>query len=306
MSPVAFAGIAFVLAVAGLLVATRARARRPLALADYLDAVDGVAPSPLDGDIDGLPFAERVLRPLGTGVAKRIGALSPREHLESIHAQLLKAGLSSRMRAEEFVAVEVASVVGGTVLAVALVVLARPPGRIGFTCLLMFPVIGLLAARTWLTRKVEERQDLVRRDLPDVLDMLSLSVQAGLGFEAAIALVADRLPSPLASELALTLREMELGRTRREAFANLKRRTDVNELNTFVSAVIQADALGVPLGKVLQTQSAEMRLRRRQWARERANKLPVKLLFPMLLFIFPAIFVVLLGPAVGPLRDALG
>jgi tight adherence protein C len=103
----------------------------------------------------------------------------------------------------------------------------------------------------------------------------------------------------------MTLREMELGRSRREAFTNLKRRTDVLELNAFVSAIVQADALGVPIGRVLSAQAAEMRLRRRQWARERAAKLPVKILFPLLLFVFPPMFVVILGPAVGPLRDAL-
>jgi len=289
---------------ATLVAARRTRMSRRVALSDYLATVDGPSVGLLDGDDVG-SFADRVLRPAASSVARRIGALTPRGHLDAIHARLLKGGLATKVRAEEVVALEVGATFAGLGVAVAFVLLREPPGRIAVTTLVLFPVIGLLAVQSWLSRSVQERQDEIRRDLPDVLDLLSLSVQAGLGLEQAMALVIDRLPSALGAELALTLREMELGRSRREAFTNLKRRTDVLELNAFVSAIVQADALGVPIGRVLSSQAAEMRLRRRQWARERAAKLPVKILFPLLLFVFPPMFVVILGPAIGPLRDAL-
>ena len=305
MSAAIPAAVATLVAVLGAtrVVARRARDARRFALADYLTTVDAPVVGGLDEETAS--FSDRVLRPAGSSIARRVGALTPSGHLEAIHARLLKAGIATKVRAEEIVALEVGATIAAFGIAVLFVVLREPPGRIAVGTLVLLPFVGLLAVQSGLARRVEERQDSIRRDLPDVLDLLSLSVQAGLGLEAAMALVIDRLPSPLGVELALTLREMELGRSGREAFANLKRRTDVLELNAFVSAIIQADALGVPIGRVLSSQAAEMRLRRRQWGRERAAKLPVKILFPLLLFVFPPMFVVILGPAIGPLRDAL-
>ena len=118
-----------------------------------------------------------------------------------------------------------------------------------------------------------------------------------MGFEGALDVVCQNFDSPLAQEFSRTLREMELGLPRRDAFQNLKRRTEVPELSNFVLALLQADALGIPIGRVLKTQAAEMRNKRRQWAREKAGKLPVKIMFPLVCFIFPAILVIVLGPA---------
>jgi tight adherence protein C len=126
---------------------------------------------------------------------------------------------------------------------------------------------------------------------------MAISVEAGVGFEAALDVVCKNFESPLALEFRRTLKEMELGVGRREALSNLRSRNDVPELSNFVTALIQADALGMPVGRVLHTQAVELRNRRRQWAREKAAKLPVKILFPLVLFIFPAILVIILGPA---------
>ncbi|HZD79068.1 MAG TPA: type II secretion system F family protein, partial [Actinomycetota bacterium] len=158
---------------------------------------------------------------------------------------------------------------------------------------------------SWLKRKVEERKDAIRRDLPDTLDLLAISVEAGSGFEGAMQVVCQHFDSPLAEEFSRTLKEMELGLSRREALQNLKRRTEVPELSNFVLTLTQADALGIPVGRVLKTQAAEMRLRRRQWAREKAGKLPVKILFPLVIFIFPVIMIVILGPAAVEISGAL-
>jgi tight adherence protein C len=179
-------------------------------------------------------------------------------------------------------------------------------GGLAILGLVLLPVVGAQLPRSWLSRKVEERMDAIRRDLPDTLDLLAISVEAGMGFEGALGVVCDNFDSPLADEFARTLREMELGLPRREALQNMKRRTEVPELSNFVLTLTQADALGMPVGRVLKTSAEEMRSKRQQWAREKAAKLPVKILFPLVLFIFPAIFVVLLGPAASDIGAAFG
>ena len=141
-------------------------------------------------------------------------------------------------------------------------------------------------------------------NLPDTLDLLAISVEAGVGFEGAMAVVCEQFDSPLADEFSRTLKEMELGLPRREALQNLKRRTEVPELSNFVLALTQADVLGMPVGRVLKASATEMRSKRRQWAREKAGKLPVKILFPLVLFIFPAVLVIVLGPAASDIAEA--
>jgi tight adherence protein C len=168
------------------------------------------------------------------------------------------------------------------------------------------PIAGAKLPKSWLDRKVEERREANLRDLPDTLDLLAISVEAGVGFEGALGVVCDNFTSPLADEFARTLREMELGLPRREALQNLKKRTEVPELSNFVLTLTQADALGMPVGRVLKISADEMRTKRQQWAREKAAKLPVKILFPLVLFIFPSIFVVLLGPAASDIGAAFG
>ncbi|MPZ59683.1 MAG: hypothetical protein GEU93_00015 [Propionibacteriales bacterium] len=141
-----------------------------------------------------------------------------------------------------------------------------------------------------------KRQDQIRRSLAEAMDMLTVCVEAGLGFDAALAQVARKTDGPLARELSRVLQEMQLGTARLEALRALGERSTVPELQAFVSAILQSDGLGVPIADVLREQSREMRTKRRQLAEEKAQKIPVKILFPMLLFIFPALFVVVIGP----------
>jgi tight adherence protein C len=248
------------------------------------------------------PFFVRVVRPLAGGVTGMVSRLTPRAYIESIHKKIVTAGLAGTLRAEEFVVGQVAATGILTALAVGWVVLTGPATRMAVLALLLLPAVGALAPPSWLARKVDERKNSIRRDLPDMLDLLAISVEAGLGFEGALAIVTQHFNSPLATEFSLTLKEMELGLPRKEAFQNLKRRTEVPELSNFVLALLQADALGIPVGRVLRTQAVEMRAKRRQWAREKAAKLPVKILFPLMLFIFPAIMIVILGPAASEIK----
>jgi tight adherence protein C len=250
------------------------------------------------------PFWVRVVRPLSGRALRGVTRLTPRDYLERTHRKLLLAGLTTAMRAEEFVIAQAAATGLLTVAALAYLVLGQPATRYGILMLILAPTIGLCLPASWLTRKVKERQGSILKDLPDTLDLLAISVEAGMGFEGALEIVCQYFNSPLAQEFARTLHEMELGLPRRDAFQNLKRRTEVPELSNFVLALLQADALGIPIGRVLKTQATEMRAKRRQWAREKAAKLPVKMLFPLIGFVFPAIMVVVLGPAVAGIAKA--
>lgn len=297
------AGVGLVLA--GL--AQRGPATGPEGAAEYLRSLE------LDDDetdefqqMLAQPFLSRVIRPVADGVLGLLGGLLPGNYRERIRLQLLYAGLSGQYRSEEIISLQVVGGVGGLVAGLVLTATGTFSGGIGIFVLALLPVLGAQAPKSWLDRKVEERREAILRDLPDTLDLLAISVEAGVGFEGALGVVCDNFSSPLADEFARTLREMELGLPRREALYNLKKRTEVPELSNFVLTLTQADALGMPVGRVLKTLAVEMRSKRQQWAREKAAKLPVKILFPLVVFIFPAIFVVLLGPAASDIGGAFG
>ncbi len=251
------------------------------------------------------PFFVRVVRPLSAGFVGTVSRLTPGNYLESVRKKILVAGLTASIRPEEFVVAQVALGIFTTLVGVGWVVLSQPEPKWAVIALLLMPAVGLLLPASWLARKVESRKLAIRRDLPDTLDLLAISVEAGMGFEGALDIVCQHFDSPLAAEFSRTLREMELGLPRRDAFQNLKRRTEVPELSNFVLALLQADALGIPVGRVLRTQATEMRAKRRQWAREKAAKLPVKILFPLVVFIFPSILIVVLGPGTPGIYKAL-
>jgi len=166
-------------------------------------------------------------------------------------------------------------------------------------------VVGFFLPDVLLVNAGQKRQDGIRRALPDALDMLTVCVEAGLGFDAAIAQVARNTTGPFAAECARVLQEMQIGKSRVQALRALSDRTTIGELRSFVSALVQASELGVPVARVLREQAKEMRLRRRQRAEEKAQKVPVKILFPLLFCVFPAMFVVIIGPAALSIMQAL-
>lgn len=250
------------------------------------------------------PFIMRLIHPLGQAFGN-LTKLTPKNYVENVHKKLLHAGLANSIRAEELVVAQMALTGVLTVGGLLWAVLGSASPRTALLVAILMPTIGLLLPSAWLSRKVDERKGAILKDLPDTLDLLAISVEAGMGFEGALDIVCQHFHSPLAEEFHRTLREMELGLPRRDAFQNLKRRTEVPELSNFVLALLQADALGIPIGRVLRTQGAELRAKRRQWAREKAAKLPVKMLIPLTLFIFPAIMIVVLGPAAGGFINVL-
>lgn len=240
-----------------------------------------------------------------TPIQAWVAELIPSTHIARFRHRLELAGLAGKHTAEEVAATQVVLAAVGLIGGFLWAGFGDLPVAGALAAAVVLPVAGALAVPMWITHAIKQRATRIRCDLPEVLDLLSIAVEAGLGFEAALELVGRDIPGPLADEMRRALREMELGATRRESLGGLKRRMDVSEVNAFVLALTQADALGMPVGRVLRAQADEVRNRRRQWAREKAGKLPVKILFPMVGLIFPAIFVVLLGPAASGIYQAM-
>jgi len=250
------------------------------------------------------PLVKRIFGPGARGFKNVLSRLYPSSEVDRVHADLLKAGLTGTVRAEEFVAVQVGSALLGFGLGLVALVSGAVSVKMGLACLFLLPIIGGLAPSYWLRHRIKGRREQVTNDLPDLLDLMCISVAAGLGLEQAMQVSCARFDSPVCHELRLTLREMELGLSRHDALENMKLRTDIDDLVTFAVVLSQADALGLPIGRVLQAQADEMRDKRRQRAREKAAKVPIKILFPLALCFLPAIMIIVLGPIVGPIKHA--
>jgi tight adherence protein C len=251
------------------------------------------------------PLVIRVFGPTAQGFRNALARLYPSRDIDRVHVDLLRAGLTGTVRAEEFVALQMASVLMGLAVGITALVTHFGGPKLGVFLLLVLPVAGFLGPTKWLGRRIKTRRDTVTNDLPDVLDLMTISVAAGLGLEQSMQVTCAHFESPVCDELALTLREMELGLSRHDALENLKLRTDIDDLVTFSVVLSQADMLGLPIGRVLQAQGDEMRDKRRQRARERAAKVPVKILFPLVFCFLPAIMILILGPLIGPIKHAL-
>lgn len=247
-------------------------------------------------DLDlGRSASERVVQPMVHVLARRARRLTPVGMVESLERRILLAGQAARWPIERVLAVKlVLGVVGG------LLALARFAGDPSFGSLLLGVVVLALlcfAPDLLLHGRGAERQKRIQKELPDVLDQVTISVEAGLGFEAALAQAARSGKGPLAEELGRLLQDIQIGVSRGEALEALVHRTDAPDLRHFVLAVRQAERYGIPVAQVLRVQSREMRDKRRQRAEEQAMKIPVKVVFPVVFCIFPALFVVILGPA---------
>jgi tight adherence protein C len=239
--------------------------------------------------------AERVGRPTLLAIGARLGRLTPQARVDALRLRLTMAGSNGNYAVERLLVVKF----GGAALA-AFLLLVAPLGAIEHLRLLLAVVGGVLAfygPDLVIKSRARARQDTIRMELPDTLDQVRMSVDAGLGFEAALARAARAGDGPLSAELNRLLREMQLGIPRDEALRNLSARTDVADLDSFVVAVVQSQVYGIPIASVLRVQSDELRDKRKQRAEERALKIPVLLIFPLAFCIFPAMFIVLLGPA---------
>jgi tight adherence protein C len=224
--------------------------------------------------------------------------LTPGSYVRSLEDRLARAG--SGKTVEEVLAVKAIGAGAGLGIVAAT---ARP--GVGILFGVLAGTAGFIAADASLSRQLRRRTDAVLRALPDALDLMAVLTEAGVGLEGAIARAAEDVGGPLGAEFGRMLHEMHLGASRREALEALRARVDVPELGHLVLALLQADRLGIAVGKVLKKQAAQMRLKRRQLARERAAKTPVKILFPLIFGIFPAMMIVIVGPAALRVMDAL-
>ncbi|MEM7339999.1 MAG: type II secretion system F family protein [Actinomycetota bacterium] len=245
------------------------------------------------------PTHERILAPVLAGLARAGGRLNPPDYVDQVRRKHMQAGIADHDKVERFLAIRI---MGFLFIPIWLTFtfLINPLGLSGLSQLVfggLGAVIGAVGPSTRLDSKVKARQKSIERALPDVLDLLVISVEAGLGFEQALDRVIANVPGELAEEFARVLGESQAGSSRADALRALQTRVDIPEVRSFVLAMIQADTFGVSIGRVLRSQADEMRIKRRQKAQEQAQKAPVKMMIPMVLCIFPALFVVVLGPA---------
>jgi tight adherence protein C len=243
------------------------------------------------------PFYERVVRP----TIQRLSRAGRRQEggvVQRIDAKLEKAGYPGGLRGADWVGVKLLALIGFAVLFFLLGLLLTQQIVVALLFLLVGAAIGYIAPEFWLGRKIRARALALTLQLPDALDLLTISVEAGLGFDAALAKVVEKMNGPLVDEFRQALAEVRMGRPRRDALRDVATRADAQPITNFVGAIVQAEQLGVPIAKVLQIQSNQLRIERRQRAEEAAAKAPVKMLFPMVGCIFPTIFIVILGPAV--------
>ncbi len=267
-------------------------------LAEYIDS--GREIQSLEEVELSQPFTQRVVMPLARSLGQLALRFTPQSVLQNTQRNLELAGRPQGVEAPTFVALHFvgALLFGGLIFF--LLGISHNPGirKQALLLTVIFGVLGFFFPDLWLQSKIKRRQQNILKAMPDALDLLTICVGAGLGFDNAMQKVVDKWDNELAFEFGRVLREIQLGKSRREALRDMAERVGVPEMSSFVAAIIQSEQLGVSLGNVLQIQAENMRIKRRQRAEEAAQKAPVKMLFPLAFLVMPALFLVLLGPAV--------
>jgi tight adherence protein C len=239
---------------------------------------------------------DRTLMPMKEKLARLVLRINPKWTVEKVSLRLLSAGLSRRITPTGFLAAKGMFLVGGIVLGIA-VGSAVGNGLSAFMFVAAIAGAGFIGPDFYINQRIKSRREKIRAQLPDALDLLAVSVEAGLGFDGALQKLTEQMDGPLIEEFTLTLGEMRIGETRQEALKKFAERVNAPEVSAFIRSIIQADQFGISLGRILKVQAADTRLRRQAAAEEKAMKAPIKMLFPTVAFIFPAMFLVILGPA---------
>lgn len=248
------------------------------------------------------PTSERAVEPLVTRLSQLVRRVTPIGSLRNLERKLVLAGRPTNWPLERILATKVLLGLTGVVLAVLRIGTGSGPGVTLLMCLLA--VLLFLTPDVVLSARAAERQRAILQTLPDTLDQMTICMEAGIAFEAAMARASQSNDGALAQEIVHTLQEIQVGVGRRQALTAFAERSQVQDLRYFVTAVLQAERYGIPIARVLNDQAAELRMKRRQRAEEAARKLPLKLLFPLILFILPPLFIVVIGPAVLQLLDS--
>ena len=241
---------------------------------------------------------ERVIVPFLGKLSNVLGRFTPAGYIQTIREKLVKAGNPAGLDPDRFLTLKLVGAVSIVFWPFFAFTIADLSGFYGMIVTGLLWGMSFFGPDVFVQRKIDQRQYLIATRLPDVLDLLVISVEAGLGFEQAIDRTTDAVPGPLADEFRRMLQETRMGATRAEALRAMDERCQVPELRSFILAMLQADTFGVSIGRLLRAQADDMRVRRRQRAQEAAQKAPVKMLFPLIFCIFPSLFVVILGPAV--------
>lgn len=252
------------------------------------------------------PFTKRTMVPLARRIASAFTSLSPHGWDVRTRTRLAVAGTPANLRPDTYALLKLATAAVAGSLALLVLGLGLFEWRFGLLLVPAGLVVGFLAPDYWLGGRESARKSAIRRELADMLDMLTISVEAGLGFDAALSKYVKNSRGALSEEFGRVLQEVQSGASRRDALKRMSDRTQVTELRSFITAIIQAEVLGTSIADVLRTQSHEIRLRRRQHAEEKAQKMPVKMVFPVILCILPATMIVILGPAIMRLAVLFG
>ena len=243
------------------------------------------------------PFFDRTIKPLAGRLSGAVARITSSSFSERTEKRLAMAGNPGDMKVADWLGIK--AIVAGVGFGILFILFGVLSGQIvqGLLLALVGAGIGYLGPEFWLGRRVRARQKAILLQIPDALDLLTISVRAGLGFDAALGKVVEKMSGPLVDEFRRALAEVRVGKARREALRDIVPRTEVQPLTNFIGAIIQAEQLGVSISKVLQVQSEQLRIERRQRAEEQAAQAPIKRLFPLVGCIFPSLFVVILGPA---------
>lgn len=292
------------LAAALGVVAVSAAARERATLRQALGRIEGY-------DVGGReeemlqPFSARLLGPLSRGTLDLVRRVTPAGYLESMKRKVVLAGSPPGFEIDRLLVLKVLGLGSGVVWVPLVFGLLGFRGVLAVLACGFLWVVSFLGPDLALDHKISWRQHEIAVRLPDVLDLLVISVEAGLGFDQAVDRTATAVPGPLSEEFRRMLQETRIGASRADALRALDQRTQVPELRSFILAMLQADTFGVSISRILRTQADEMRVRRRQAAEEQAQQAPVKMLFPLVFCVFPAVFVVVLGPALIALNEKL-
>jgi tight adherence protein C len=289
--------VLFALAIFVLFVGFARTASQPNPVRTRLDMY-GTRPRSLEEIELSQPFTERALLPLIRGLARMLNRATPQKNVEQVRHKLDLAGNPNNWTPSEFLGVRGLAGIFGAGVATALAFALRAEAPVILLFLAVGGMLGFFVPVLWLGQKIRKRQKEILRALPDALDLLTISVESGLGFDAAMVKVAEKWQNELSRAFERAIGEIRVGKLRREALRDMAARIELPDFTSFIAAVIQADQLGVSIAKVLRIQSEQMRIKRRQRAEEQANQAPVKMLIPLAFLVFPSIFIVLLGPTV--------
>ncbi|MDF2590729.1 MAG: Type secretion system domain protein [Clostridia bacterium] len=257
-----------------------------------------VVSSDKESDLIEGTLYERIFEPMLGGFSGFIGRVTPKHYVKQLDKALREAGSPMKFNANSCITLQIGAIIIEIIAVISIWIAFEVP--VSRVMMMLAALIGItyIFPGLYLKHLIQERQHEIEKSLPDVIDMLTVSIEAGLGFDGAMAKLTEKMSGVLVSEFAITLKEMKMGISKRDALKSMVIRVPVADLMTFVGAIIQADQLGVSIGNVLRIQSNLMRQKRRQRASELAMKAPIKMLFPMVFFILPTIFIVLLGPVV--------